>query len=153
MGNQKKNFIAHGPERVCSVIDHSKISKNPMFVILKNWKNIVGELLNKVSSPVQLNSGTLIIAVKNHSWMQELMFSKSALKEKLLELTDAVSDIKFIIAQSEHGAKHAKKSAPKKQYPYTREDENFINSVVNNLKSEELKLSIYKSFVKQKQNI
>lgn len=49
----------------------------------KKWPEFVGSSIAAVSEPVGFRNGTLVIWVKNSSWMQQMIFIKEQLKETL----------------------------------------------------------------------
>ncbi|MEI7974102.1 MAG: DUF721 domain-containing protein [Bdellovibrio sp.] len=51
--------------------------------IWRQWESIVGASLSQASEPVGYLRGTLYIWVKNSVWMQQLVFIKEPLKEKV----------------------------------------------------------------------
>jgi len=57
-----------------SNIISKKFGKNSLYVLIKNWRQITGETIFKISAPVKIKDKTLIIAVKNNVWLQELSF-------------------------------------------------------------------------------
>lgn len=47
------------------------------------WQEALGETLWKNTRPVAVHHGTLVIAVRDHAWMQELQFMKDDIIKKL----------------------------------------------------------------------
>ena len=54
-------------------------------------------MIFKISAPVKVKNGTLIVGVKNNVWLQELSFLKNKLLEKLQAYTPNVKEIQFIL--------------------------------------------------------
>ncbi len=68
-------------------------------LLSRGWETVCGELLSRKTAPSELRNGTLTILVSNHSWAQELQFSKPLLLERVAGLLGAgvVTDIRFTV--------------------------------------------------------
>ena len=49
----------------------------------RQWEQVAGPLIFKASEPVGYRRGVLYLWVKNSSWMQQLVFLKDPLKDKI----------------------------------------------------------------------
>jgi predicted nucleic acid-binding Zn ribbon protein len=81
----------------------------------RSWESICGALLARVTAPAELRNGTLTILVGNHSWAQELQFSKPLLLERVRQLLgDGVAtDIRFTVGAIPEEAREADPAAPR----------------------------------------
>lgn len=72
-----------------------------LVVLSRKWAEICGELLAGRTSPAELRNGTLAVLVANHSWAQELQFSRPILLERIRAILgqDSVTDIRFVVGQ------------------------------------------------------
>jgi len=51
--------------------------------VFTDWQEALGETLARTTRPVAVHHGSLVIAVKDSSWMQELQFMKTDIIKKL----------------------------------------------------------------------
>lgn len=67
--------------------------------LIKNWENLVGQLMAKNTIPLKIRKGTLIIATKHPIFAQELQFLVPEIIKKIQtdypELGGKLRDIKF----------------------------------------------------------
>lgn len=66
----------------------------------KSWTEIAGPILAAKASPARFRNGVLTIAVRNHSWAQELQLCKPALLAKVVAATgpgSPISDLRFVV--------------------------------------------------------
>ena len=66
----------------------------------RSWKDIAGPILSARAVPAKFRNGVLTIAVRDHSWAQELQLCKPALLAKVAAATgpgSPVSDLRFIV--------------------------------------------------------
>lgn len=66
-----------------------------------HWPEIVGEEVAKRTRPECIRGGTLVIAVQNSVWAQELTFNKRVILSRLqnrLPNEEVVSDIAFYVS-------------------------------------------------------
>ena len=82
---------------ISTIINRGYIAKNPLYIIVKNWKKITGDIIFKVAYPARIKAGTLVVGVKNHSWLQELNMSKHLMIENIKKFTTEVDDVQFIL--------------------------------------------------------
>jgi predicted nucleic acid-binding Zn ribbon protein len=70
-----------------------------LVLLSRGWETVCGELLARKTAPAELRNGTLSVLVCNHSWAQELQFSKPLLLDRVREILGAgvVSDIRFTV--------------------------------------------------------
>ncbi len=69
----------------------------------KRWPEIAGPLVSRNALPVSLRNGVLTIAVRNHSWAQELRMSGTTVLERIRETMGErvpVGDIRFTVDPS-----------------------------------------------------
>jgi hypothetical protein len=68
--------------------------------LYKAWPRVVGPVLAAKAAPARLRKGVLTIAVRNHSWAQELQLCKPVLLEKIAAAAgpeSPVSDLRFVV--------------------------------------------------------
>lgn len=65
----------------------------------RGWEGVCGALLARKTAPSELRNGVLTVLVQNHSWAQELQFSKPLLLGRIGGLLGegAVTDIRFTV--------------------------------------------------------
>ncbi|MGE5246868.1 MAG: DUF721 domain-containing protein [Verrucomicrobiota bacterium] len=66
----------------------------------KSWPDIAGPILAARAAPLRFRNGVLTIAVRNHSWAQELQLCKPALLAKITAATgpgSPVTDLRFVV--------------------------------------------------------
>ena len=80
------------------VIDTFSLTKVRQYDALTRWGEIVGEQIARVSEPVRIDKGTLIVRVSNGPWRNELTLMKSTILAKVNEaLTkEKIRDIRFV---------------------------------------------------------
>ncbi len=54
--------------------------------IEREWENIVGETLSRVSGPVQLSQGKLVLFVREPVWIDSMMYLKTKIIQKVNDL-------------------------------------------------------------------
>lgn len=84
------------PKSISSIVSQ-RFASVPMYSINKKWKDIVGDLLFKVTSPLKIKDGTLIVGVQQHAWLQELTLIKNVMLEKIRPYWKDIQDVKFIL--------------------------------------------------------
>jgi hypothetical protein len=47
------------------------------------WEEVFGPPISVITKPIFINYGTVVVAVRDNAWMQELQFQKSEMKSKL----------------------------------------------------------------------
>jgi hypothetical protein len=66
----------------------------------KSWPAIAGPLVSAKAAPARFRNGVLTIAVRNHSWAQELQLCKPVLLAKIVAATgpkSPVTDLRFTV--------------------------------------------------------
>ena len=53
--------------------------------LVKEWRHIVGDLIASKSSPLEIRDGTLVVEVRDNSWMQEIRFHQKRIIDKINE--------------------------------------------------------------------
>ncbi len=66
---------------------------------LAHWHEIVGKPIAQVARPLRLDADTLWVAVKSHTWAQELNFQKGTILQRLNERVGEprFKDIRFTV--------------------------------------------------------
>jgi hypothetical protein len=135
-----------------SNIISKKFGKNSLYVLIKNWRQITGETIFKISAPVKIKDKTLIVAVKNNVWLQELSFFKTKLLGALHKYTPEIKEVLFILS-SEFNKKTDKPKNKPKDKPglntLTSTDTKFISSILEKIEDKELK-GIFENIIKIK---
>jgi hypothetical protein len=139
---------------VSSIINR-KFGKNSLYALIKNWRQITGDIIFRISAPIKIKGDTLIVAVKNNVWVQELSFLKSKLLEKLHNYAPDVKDIVFILSSELNRDKEAqskfepnlKEKSPRPKLNNT--DLEFINSILKKIEDKELR-GIFENIIKVK---
>ncbi len=78
---------------------------------LSAWEEIVGEPIARIARPLRLENATLWVAVRTHTWAQELTFHKATLLQRLNERVDnflhpegstepAFRNLRFVVCQN-----------------------------------------------------
>jgi hypothetical protein len=93
MSQNRRSGLIH----ISSIINRGFIAKNPLYILVKNWKKITGETIFKVTYPLKLKNGTIVVGVKNHSWLQELNMSKQLMLDNIKKFTTEITDVQFIL--------------------------------------------------------
>ena len=71
-----------------------------------SWKEVVGELLASHSHPFRLENKTLLVAVRNNTWMQELVLLKPRIITQYKSiLEDGIGEIVFLISSPKRKCK------------------------------------------------
>ncbi|MDW8106383.1 MAG: DUF721 domain-containing protein [Armatimonadota bacterium] len=68
---------------------------------LAHWSEIVGKPVAQAARPLRFDAGTLWVAVKSHTWAQELTFQKQTILRRLNERAkeERFQDIRFVVRQ------------------------------------------------------
>ncbi len=74
-----------------------KLASNPVWQIGHKWESIAGESVAAHSHPARVSNNVLYVTVNNSSWMQELMFYRHILLEKVRSVFPKfkVRDVRF----------------------------------------------------------
>jgi len=129
--------MSHGFEKIGKVIEETKLGKHLLYKITTNWELIFGNILAKICTPVKIKEDILFISVKNHSWIQELVFSKSLIIKNMNKYKIKIKDIKFVCQEKETlNIEHQKKVKVLNQA-----EQYFIKDVAYPLKDADLKNS------------
>lgn len=138
-----------------SSIINRKFGKNSLYALIKNWRQITGDIIFKISAPVKIKGDILIVAVKNNVWVQELSFSKSKLLEKLHNYAADVKDVVFILS-SEFNKDRKEQANPRSttkersiKPKLSNTDLEFIDSILKKIEDKELK-GIFENIIKVK---
>jgi len=69
--------------------------------VLSLWEKAVGEVVARHTWARNIKGGILVVEVEDSSWLQELLFMKEMIREKINQLvgTQVVKEIKFRLAQ------------------------------------------------------
>jgi hypothetical protein len=69
---------------------------------LAHWSDIVGKQVAQVARPLRLDADTLWVAVKSHTWAQELNFQKGTILRRLNERAgeEQFKEIRFVVRAS-----------------------------------------------------
>jgi hypothetical protein len=70
----------------------------------KGWPEIAGPLLSGKALPLRFRNGILTLAVRNHSWAQELQLASPALLSnigRVLGPKSPVTDLRFVVGPAE----------------------------------------------------
>jgi len=67
--------------------------------VFQLWGDIVGEEIERVTTPLRVEGHKLFIGVENAAWRQELVYSKKELLEKISEIIGSgiIRDINFTV--------------------------------------------------------
>jgi len=82
---------------ISTIINRAAIGKNPLYIVVKNWKKITGETIFKVTYPLKIKNETVIVGVKTHAWLQELNMSKQLMLDNIKKFTTKVTDVQFTL--------------------------------------------------------
>jgi len=79
-------------------VDKMGLRKLREYDAVTRWPEIVGEQIARVTEPVRIDRGVLIVRVKNGPWRNELVMRKREILDKTNEsLKDArIHDIRFV---------------------------------------------------------
>jgi len=98
---------ADGPTRVGDVLDAAlgrlpdaqRIADHALWA---HWNDVVGATLARHAQPVRLRRGMLMVAVASAEWMQEIVFLKHELRDRLnARLGRAVVRDIFLVLESD----------------------------------------------------
>lgn len=71
-----------------------------LITLRKEWPEIAGPLVARNAVPLSLKNGVLTIAVRNHSWAQELRMNQSTVLSRIRESVGErvpVTDLRFTV--------------------------------------------------------
>jgi len=91
--------MSYSFEKIGKVIQSSKLANHLMYKLTISWDGIFGSILAKVCKPLKIKEKILFIIVKNHSWVQELVFSKSLILNNMKKHKIILKDIKFLVEE------------------------------------------------------
>ncbi len=75
------------------------------YEFILHWRDIVGEDIAKRTRPECIRNGTLVVAVCNSAWAQELSFNKLVILKKLkakISHEEVVRDVSFYVSKDFH---------------------------------------------------
>lgn len=98
----RKSELSRGAEVLHSLLAQGKDELSLQFLrwkLWKKWSEYVGPSIGSASEPVGYRRGILYVWVKNSTWMQQLVFMKDPLKEKINEVLGIryVREIQFTL--------------------------------------------------------
>ncbi len=135
--------------------DLSITSKLKEYRIFTAWSLAVGGAISARTEPVRLMGKKLYVHVSSQSWLNELLYQKSALMDKLNTAVgeEAVSDIVFrfgTVDATKWRPPPVKKSKYKPERKLTPKERDFIEATVSVLKDPALKAKIRSAMIKSK---
>lgn len=83
---KRKSQPLLGSEALHSLFENGKSPLSQQFLrwkLWKTWGEIVGPTISNYSEPVGYMRGTLYLWVKNSAWMQQLVFMREPIKDKV----------------------------------------------------------------------
>jgi len=116
--------------------------KVQQYRLWKMWNSIVGSNIASNASPSIWRGNMLVINVKHAAWMQELSYLKAELMEKIKKAIPdlKIKDIRFEIGDIEKTAiAGIERELTLEKIPLTAEEEEFIDTVVNEIKDDKIK--------------
>ena len=137
-----------------SQIINKQLGKNSLYVVIKNWRNIVGPIIFKIAVPIKIKKETLLVGVKTHQWLQELSFSKETMLQKISGYSKTITDVQFILRseiKKMSVIKDEKKKAKMESISkaLTEKDVLFIQNAIVDFKDNDLK-DIFENILKIK---
>jgi hypothetical protein len=93
MSQNRRSGLIH----ISSIINKGPIARNPLYILVKNWKKITGETIFKVTYPLKIKEETVIVGVKTHAWLQELNMSKHLMIDNIKKYTNKITDVQFVL--------------------------------------------------------
>ena len=93
MSQNRRSGLIH----ISSIINKGAIARNPLYILVKNWKKITGETIFKVTYPLKIKNETVIVGVKTHAWLQELNMSKQLMIDNINKYTNKITDVQFTL--------------------------------------------------------
>ncbi|WP_319548542.1 DUF721 domain-containing protein [Desulfogranum marinum] len=114
-----------------------------LFYFVRNWENILGYPLGKVTYPAFFRGDVLWIYVDNSAWMQQMQYVKMDLLDAIQKAvpTAVVNDLRFAVhpAIQEEEAP----SAPPPKKPIDKQKEKRFVDMVSNVSNEQCRQSLY----------
>jgi len=109
----------------------------------KGWPEIAGPLLSGKALPLRFRNGILTLAVRNHSWAQELQLASPALLSnirRVLGPDSPVTDLRFAVGPAE-GQEPENRPSPQEatELPPTGPDPKGLDSVTDEQTRESLR--------------
>ncbi|MBN1114305.1 MAG: DUF721 domain-containing protein [Oligoflexia bacterium] len=92
MNRRRKSPLTH----ISSIVEGG-IGKKPLYRIIKNWQQIVGDIVFRVAAPLKIRNNILIVGVTTNPWLQELILSRHTMLDKIKKTCTGVKDIQFIL--------------------------------------------------------
>jgi len=83
---KRKSQLEIGSEVLQALFENGKSELSVQFLrwkLWKKWPDFVGSTMAAVSEPVGYYRGVLYVWVKNSTWMQQLVFMREPMKEKI----------------------------------------------------------------------
>jgi benzoyl-CoA reductase/2-hydroxyglutaryl-CoA dehydratase subunit BcrC/BadD/HgdB len=129
-------------------------SKDPLYLLIKNWENIVGKTIKKISLPLKIQNKTLVIGVTNHAWLQEMVLSKNKILENIKKVTRKISDVKIllnieILKTLKEREENEGKTIKKEEIKLNRQEEILVEIISSKVKDKELRKVIKKLIIKK----
>jgi hypothetical protein len=135
---------------------YSKSTFPLYYKILKNWENIVGEKIAKVSMPAFINKTVLYVRVANSTWRMELDFFKKDLIGKINSILKGkfIDDVKFKtgeLIKINEPQENKEKIASNEKYITKQEIEIDFNEIKDNEIKNQIKKTIGSFYERFKQ--
>jgi predicted nucleic acid-binding Zn ribbon protein len=75
------------------------VDKVKQYQLWGQWPQVVGEQIAQHAKPVRMRGKTLVVAVENASWMQELTMMRLQILTKVQQATSStlITDIRFVM--------------------------------------------------------
>lgn len=93
MSQNRRSGLIH----ISTIIKKGTIARNPLYILVKNWKKITGETIFRVTYPLKIKNETVIVGVKTHAWLQELNMSKQLMIDNINKYTNKITDVQFTL--------------------------------------------------------
>ena len=152
----KRLYAAKGrglaPAKIGAVLGHSfsnlgLATRINEFKIKKHWPEVVGRAISQRAVPLRLVSSTLHVTVSSSAWMNELLYHKDEIIEKINSLigAGAVSNIIFKTGRVEAAPQER---AAIKRRSLSRAERAFIDRTVSTVKDQALREAIRRAMEK-----
>jgi hypothetical protein len=151
---KKKEF-----SKACDIVENKtfglmfknsgKFRGRSFFLLIKNWKWIIGRDLSEKIHINSLQNDILYIAVPDSSWMQNLMFMKEDIKKKVNEFDSKIKEIRFVVDKKSVIKWEKTPSLCLDDIKVNQDKIDRIDEMLENIKDNDLKAKLKELYIKK----
>lgn len=126
-----------------------KFRGRSFFLIIKNWKKIVGKDLSEKIHVNRLQNDILFISVPDSSWMNHILFMKEDIKRKLKTFDESIRDLKFVVDRKSKIKWEKEQSLSLDDIPVEEKKIEKLEKLLESISDEKLRQNLKELYIKK----